>query len=157
VILTVQRKPSYNGTTLGVLLIDGVQFAETLEDTVRNDGKVWGQTAIPAGTYPVTITKSQRFGKMLPLIENVPGFSGIRIHAGSSQFDTEGCILVGQYHVGAELMHSRIAMEALMSKLAPVVARGESITLIVENAPAVPSTLAQSTNPAKAAPEGSTV
>lgn len=135
-ILTVQRKPSYNGTTLGYLMIDGVKFAETLEDQVRNDGKVFGQTAIPAGTYPVTITKSQRFGKMLPLVENVPGFSGIRIHSGNTTDDTEGCILIGQYHVGAALMHSHIAMEALMAKLAPAVARGETVRLVVEDAPA---------------------
>lgn len=134
-ILTLQRKPSYNGTTLGVLLVDGVRFAETLEDQVRPDGKIFGETAIPAGRYPVTITKSRRFDKMLPLVENVPGFSGIRIHSGNTTDDTEGCILVGQYHVGAALANSRIAMEALMAKLAPAIARGEDVTLTVENAP----------------------
>lgn len=133
--LILQRKPSRNGTTLGYLLVDGVKFAETLEDQVRTDGKVFGETAIPAGTYPVTITRSPRFQRPLPLVSDVPGFTGIRIHAGNTNHDTEGCILVGQYHVGAELMHSQLALDALMAKLAPAVASGESVTLLIENAP----------------------
>lgn len=133
--LVLQRKPSHNGTTLGYLLVDGVKFAETLEDQVRTDGKVFGETAIPAGTYPVTITRSPKFARMLPLVCDVPGFSGIRIHAGNTTEDTEGCILVGQYHVGDELLHSRLALDALMEKLAPVVARGEPVTLTIEHAP----------------------
>jgi len=88
--------------TIGKLSVDGKFICYTLEDTVREQvgvpveqWKVMSKTAIPTGTYPVTITMSNRFKTMLPLLGNVPGFSGVRIHTGNSAKDTEGCILVG--------------------------------------------------------------
>jgi hypothetical protein len=88
--------------TVGKLAVDGKFVCYTLEDKVREeDGvpveqwKVYAKTAIPKGTYPVTITMSNRFKTMLPLLGNVPGFTGVRIHTGNSSKDTEGCILVG--------------------------------------------------------------
>lgn len=68
----------------------------TLEDVVRSGPKVAGRTAIPAGNYPLTVTMSNRFKKPLPLLSDVPNFSGVRIHGGNSSDDTEGCILVGR-------------------------------------------------------------
>jgi len=49
---------------------------------------------IPEGTYPVSVTFSPRFKRMLPLIGNVPGRSGIRIHRGTKPEHSKGCILV---------------------------------------------------------------
>ena len=49
---------------------------------------------IPEGTYPVSVTFSPRFKRMLPLIGNVPGRSGIRIHGGSKPEHSKGCVLV---------------------------------------------------------------
>ena len=49
---------------------------------------------IPVGTYPVSITFSPRFKKMMPLIGNVPGRSGIRIHGGTKPEHSKGCVLV---------------------------------------------------------------
>jgi len=67
-----------------------------LEDQVRlSEPKVYGKTAIPAGRYRISITRSPRFGRDMPLLHDVPGFSGIRIHAGNSAQDTEGCLLPG--------------------------------------------------------------
>lgn len=81
-------------STEGELFIDGAHECYTLEDAVRPK-KVAGHTAIPAGRYRVVVTVSARFGRPLPLLVNVPEFSGVRIHRGNSSKDTEGCILVG--------------------------------------------------------------
>lgn len=88
--------------TIGHLSVDGRFLCYTLEDKVRevigepvSSWKVQNQTAIPKGVYPVIITMSARFRTRLPLLMDVPGFSGVRIHTGNSSKDTEGCILVG--------------------------------------------------------------
>ena len=49
---------------------------------------------IPDGTYPVSVTFSPRFQKNLPLIDKVPGRSGIRIHTGTLPEHSKGCVLV---------------------------------------------------------------
>ena len=66
----------------------------TLEDAER-PVKIKGETAIPTGTYTVIVTMSPRFKKELPLIMNVPNFSGVRFHGGNTEQDTEGCPLLG--------------------------------------------------------------
>lgn len=96
-LIVVQRETSKSETTLGKMYINGKYFCETLEDQVRPDGvKVYGRTAIAAGTYKVSVTMSSRFKKELPLLDNVKNFSGVRIHGGNTSSDTLGCILVGQ-------------------------------------------------------------
>lgn len=74
-----------------------VYKCHVLEDPVREPGavKVWGDTAIPAGKYPVSLRFSNRFQKELPGVQNVPGFEGVLIHSGNTKKDTHGCILLG--------------------------------------------------------------
>lgn len=104
--------------TIGKMYLDGIPFCDTLEDTVRPAGqKIYGETAIPAGKYKVIKTMSPRFKKLLPLICDVPGFSGVRIHAGNTAADTEGCILVGENKVKGKVINSQITMNKLMTKL----------------------------------------
>ncbi len=105
--------------TLGKLSINGVFECYTLEDPVRAGPKIAGETAIPAGFYDVQITYSPRFKRMLPLLIDVRGFSGIRIHPGNTAQDTEGCILVGtarDVERGA-LYNSREAFDRLFAVL----------------------------------------
>lgn len=103
--------------TIGKLYVDGVYFCDTLEDPVREGEKIYGRTAIPAGKYDVLITMSPRFRKMLPLLLNVPGFEGVRIHSGNNADDTEGCILVGVNDKPGWISQSRATMTRLMAKL----------------------------------------
>jgi len=97
-----------------------------LEDKYREvegqDVKVWkvqDNTAIPKGVYGVRITMSPRFKTRLPLLLNVPGFEGIRIHSGNSSKNTEGCLLVGMTWDGKSdwIGSSKVAMGVLMPML----------------------------------------
>lgn len=114
--LTLVREPSENGRTFGVLYVDGVFECHTLEDPVR-PFKVAGHTAIPPGRYRVRVTWSPRFKRQLPLVEEVPGFEGIRFHPGNSAADTEGCILPGTTRDFDRVVGSRVAFDALLAKL----------------------------------------
>ena len=105
-----------NDYTLGKLSINEEFICYTCEDKVRPK-KIWGETAIPAGNYQLSLTWSNRFKKVLPLLKNVPGFEGIRIHAGNTSADTEGCILVGLSRTTNGVAESRKAMELLMPRL----------------------------------------
>lgn len=112
--------------TIGRLYIDGEYLCYTLEDKMRQEPnktvgewKVYASTAIPTGIYRVMITMSARFKRLLPVLLNVDGFSGIRIHAGNTSADTEGCILVGTGWDGKSdfISNSRVAFNELMTRL----------------------------------------
>lgn len=114
----VEIKRTFKGAeyTIGKLYIDGAYFCDTLEDTVRTGEKIAGKTAIPAGTYKVKMTWSPRFKRYLPEILNVPNFSGVRIHAGNSALDTEGCVLLGLNKVKARVVCSKNAVEFFIDR-----------------------------------------
>lgn len=118
--LTLKRislKPDY---TIGKLYIDGKYFCDTLEDTVRKlpaENKIPGSTAIPTGTYRVSVTYSPKFGRDLPLVENVPYFTGIRIHRGNTPQDTSGCILVGENKAIGKVLNSTLYEKELTEML----------------------------------------
>lgn len=136
--LLVHRRPSVDGVTLGELFVDGVRECWTLEDQVR-DSKIAHETAIPAGTYQVLITRSRRFQRMLPILLAVPGFEGVRIHPGNTTADTSGCLLVGQSVDGAILHQSKTALEHLQPQIALAIAQGEPVWITLEPAPNVPT------------------
>ena len=114
-LLSLIRTNATPDETTGILLIGGKPFCGTLEPpTVPNAQHPKG--AIPLGWYRLTLTKSPKFGRVLPLLNYVPGFEGIRIHAGNNRDHTAGCILVGQLS-GSTLLHSRTFEQELVSKL----------------------------------------
>lgn len=137
--LTLVRDKRNPKQTLGTLLIDDKFECYTLEDTVR---EVPGQpveawklnsiTAIPCGTYPVTITWSAHFGKYLPLLGNVPGFEGVRIHSGNTEDDTRGCILLGDIRFITYISASRIAATRVQAKIEAAITRGEQVSIEVK-------------------------
>ena len=112
--LLLKRVSLQEKYTIGKLYVDGVKFCDTLEDKVRPFGeKVFGETAIPSGTYKIVISFSQRFQRRLPLLLNVPMFDGIRIHPGNTAVDTHGCILVGVNDVKGEIHQSKFTFYQL--------------------------------------------
>ena len=132
IILT--RRLSANGWTQGQLSCDGVHSCYTCEDVIRPPGeKVPGQTAIPAGRYQIIITDSPRFKRRLPILLNVPDFSGIRIHAGNTDRDTEGCILPGRGFTPAGVTQSVLAFDALFARIDSALIVGEEVWIEVRN------------------------
>lgn len=111
-MLTLTRTATNDKATLGQLKLGEQILAITLEDPAGE-----GKGPIPAGTYRVRLTYSGRFQCLLPEVLGVPGFTGIRIHAGNTKADTEGCILVGKYQSGeGEIADSRVALGGLLSR-----------------------------------------
>lgn len=124
-LVQVVRREYTDTTTLGELYVDGTFVCYTLEDTDRYltqdtpldiilAKKKPGRTAIPIGAYKMAITYSSRFKKRLPIIKDVPGFTGIRFHTGNIPEDTDGCVLVGMEEENGALKDSRKAMAAFM-------------------------------------------
>lgn len=105
----------------------------TLEDIVRAPGeKVPGATAISAGEYAVRLTMSNRFKRILPLLDSVPMFSGIRIHGGNTSEDTEGCILVGRFRYSNDRIgQCAECLKNIIQLIAAAEARKERVTIEV--------------------------
>ncbi len=127
--LLLLRHPTLKATP-GDLLIGADLECHTLEDKDRGlvdtmtlaqikKAKVYGQTAIPKGKYEIAITYSNNFKRYLPLLLNVPGYDGVRIHSGNTAADTLGCILVGGALAGDTIKGgtSRPAFDRLFAKL----------------------------------------
>ena len=136
----IARKEQY---TIGNMYVDDTYFCDTLEDADRGLAdtmqideilakKVKAQTAIPTGKYDVILTFSQRFKRVLPLLLNVKGFEGIRIHAGNTAEDTEGCLLVGENKEKGKVLNSRATFEKLMSIFLSCEKRKEQMTIKIE-------------------------
>lgn len=139
----IALKPNY---TIGKLYVDNVYVCDVLEDTVRDcNVKVYGETAIPYGTYPITMNvKSPKFSNFakypwakkydgyLPRLEKVQNYKGVLIHVGNTAADTLGCLLVGQNKVVGKVINSVATFNELMDKyLIPAKNRNESITITI--------------------------
>ena len=126
--VTLKRLYKKESYTIGKLYVNDQYLCDSLEDTDRNltqdmsleeikSIKVYGETAIPTGVYECEITYSSKFKRDLPLINNVKGFDGIRIHSGNSAKDSLGCILCGENKIKGGLINSKQTLERLMKVL----------------------------------------
>ena len=115
-------------------------FCDTLEPTWRDYAngayKVKGRSAIPEGRYAVVISWSPKFKQWLPILLGGPEFNkkwqGIRIHAGNTAKDTQGCILVGRNQLVGQLLESRKWLYELKQKIVEAKGRGEAVWLTIK-------------------------
>ena len=141
-IIQVNRFKKTNNSTISTVTIDGIFQCYFLEDKDRGltqdmtlekiqELKIKGKTAIPAGSYQVIITWSNRFKRNLPLVKNVPGYDGIRIHPGNTSNDTDGCLLLGTEAKEDMVLNSREAFAALLAKIESVINK-ETVMINIE-------------------------
>lgn len=150
--LNLKRKYKDPKYTIGDLYINDKLFCNTIEDTDRGlkdsmtltdikAKKVYGQTAIPTGTYEIDMnTVSPKFkdrswakpyGGKLPRLIDVKGFDGVLIHVGNTAEDSLGCILVGKNTVKGKVKESTTIFNKLMTLLLKAHLKGETINLII--------------------------
>ena len=143
--LTLKRKYLGDKYTVGDLFIDSNFFSNTIEDTVRElsitcpytskgefckcKGKIYAQTAIPIGTYKVTMEYSPRFKRKLPHLHNVPHFLGILIHSGNDETASAGCLIVGNNTIKGKVTESRVTSD----KLNAILSKEKHITIEIVN------------------------
>ena len=149
--IKVERRWPKATYTIGRLYIDGLYYCNTLEDKDRGlkqtdpetyikSRKVAGETAIPKGTYGLSMnTTSPKYagvawywnfcrGKM-PRLLNVPGFDGILIHTGTDALSTRGCILVGRNTKVGKITDSKACFKEVYKLMKEAADKGEEITI----------------------------
>lgn len=152
--IKVERKARKSRYTIGKVYVDGKYFCDSLEDTDRGvsqdmpftstggsagywmDGgkrveKVYGKTAIPTGKYAACSYYWPKFGCYVVQLLRVPGFLGILMHNGTTEDNTEGCILLGKNNVVGRLDSSRLYMDALAARVMAAEKRGEGVEVEV--------------------------
>ena len=107
------------------------KLTSRMPQTVIRRHKIIGKTAIPTGRYRILITRSRRFGRWLPLLLNVKGFEGIRIHAGNKPEDTRGCILLGFNRRKGYVLDSTRCVLTLVKMMTEAIAKGEKVFMEV--------------------------
>jgi hypothetical protein len=140
--LRLQRYPHGVSATIGELFVNDEPFCHVLEDLPR-EKKVAGETRIPKGTYHVLLTVSPAVARgllwsplkstELPLLVEVPGYDGIRIHAGNTSADTRGCLLVGEWDGEERITSSRKTLEELCDFLVAAKAIREPVTIEIND------------------------
>ena len=142
--LEVLRYSGGKQSTLGLLMADGKFLCYTLEDA-RRTRKIYGQTAIPAGEYKVTLRTvgakhekyNHRFAGMhvgMLWVRDVPNYEYILIHVGNTDEDTEGCLLLGNSSVEnvdgeGSIGSSVAAYRRVYPYIAEALVRGEEVTI----------------------------
>ena len=152
--LKIERKWKKDTYTIGNLYINGKFFGNTLEDKDRGlkqtDSiatimkiKVYGETAIPTGRYEIDMHNySPKFGASswyksvckgyVPLIKNVPGFVGVRIHTGNTALDSWACPLVGKNSIKGQLTQSKEYFKKIYKEMQKADEAGEKIYITIE-------------------------
>lgn len=154
--LKVKRIYNCKSYCIGRLYINEEYFCDTLEDTDRGldktmslaqikAAKVPGATAIPKGTYAITMrVQSPKFSAYkyrnqygfcngyLPRLLGVPGYEGVLIHIGNYATQTDGCLLCGKNTIKGRVTQSTDTFRALYQKLLDADKKNEVISITIE-------------------------
>ena len=141
--IEIKRLWKKSNYTIGKVYIDGKYFSESLEDKDRGltstmpleeikNKKVYGKTAIPSGLYTILYTYSPKYKRLMPLVDGVKGFSGIRIHSGNTPEDSLGCILLGKNTKVGMVTESRVTCNSFYKLIEEAIKKGEKITLEIK-------------------------
>ena len=151
--LLVTRNYKKNNYTIGKLYINNKLFSNTIEDTDRgltsdmNESqikslKVYGETAIPIGTYTVDMntvspkfkdkTWAKPYGGKVPRLLKVKGYEGVLIHPGNSAKDSSGCLLIGLNTKVGMVTNSTEYFHKLMKELLAAKLKGEEIKITIK-------------------------
>ena len=140
--LTLKRETFTEESTIGSLSIDGVFECYILEDKDRGltdsmslseivAKKIYGLTAIPYGRYEVDWTLSNRFKIFMPILLNVKGYEGVRIHKGNTAVDTLGCLICGTLKRNNMVSESTLATNKLYNKIETAKKSGQKIYITI--------------------------
>ncbi len=138
--IRLERKYLGSEYTISHFFINRIRLCELLEDTVRDynkDGdlldageeKVFGETAIPYGIYKMDLTMSPKFKRLLPIILNVPHFTGIRIHRGRTAAHTHGCLIPGENRKKGQVLFSVKYEMLIIEAMLKAIRNGEEMTI----------------------------
>jgi len=135
-LIKITRKWYSSKSTIGLVSVDGVKCGFSLEDVARPDGvKVYGETAIPAGEYQVTIDYSEKFKQLMPHILDVPNFTGIRIHKGLNASHSSGCVLVGLSKGQDSISDCQATYDYIYGSIEEALRKKEKVTIWIVNGP----------------------
>lgn len=140
--LTLKRETFTEESTIGSLSIDGAMECYILEDKDRGltdtmplgeivATKVYGKTCIPYGRYEIDWTLSNRFKIFMPILKNVKGYEGIRIHKGNTAIDTLGCLICGTRKKNNMVTESTMATKKLYDKIESAKKEGQKIFITI--------------------------
>lgn len=148
--LHLSRTHDNGQATFGQLSADGEFLCYVLEDVVRETDapvaswKIRGHTAIASTSHPsmadllgyrITLENSPRFGADTLTVNAVPGFLGVRMHAGNDHDDTEGCPLLGMQINATGIVGgtSRPAVQLVKDKVREAIRAGQQVWLTISN------------------------
>lgn len=154
--MNILQERTYNGEQYCIshIWIDGQYFCDAIEDVDRGLDqsmtlqeiklkKVYAQTAIPTGTYVLTMdVQSPKYAQRpfyrkfckgyMPRLLNVPGYDGILIHPGTNHRSTAGCIIVGyNKHKGTVERSAHVWIQLMEKYLMPAGKRKEDINYTI--------------------------
>lgn len=143
--ILVTRDVSTPRSLTSVVKADGGFYCFGLEPFWDATGKIKPR-AISPGTFTIELEFSPKHGRIVPVLQNVPGFTMVEIHWGNFEFphqdakgiwhppDSEGCLVVGAQRDTDQVLTSVPTFNRLFNLLQDAKHRGEENLITYLNA-----------------------